>query len=1159
MSKRSRRRKAAMQKAPRAAPGSNVNTLGQVVTNNNRNGAAMSQAPKPAAGASQYADARPQQPPNSIRDVDPTEWYSPLQPITPYGPPNQTFPRSWDYQTGFNLELAPRQLSAFHMMRILSRTWSLLRDCIETRKDQMTRIPYEIQFKDKPKKESKSLDDLREFFRRPDRKNTFKRWKRLIMEDVLVIDAPALYVWPSQAGTPYAINVLDGASIKPLIDDAGRTPDFPNPGYQQMIKGLPMINLHERELLYRPMRGRTDMPVFGYSPVEQAAQLILTGIRRDLYQTNFFAEGSMPELIITVPETWCYSEDTEVLTRSGWKKFTEVSVEMDEFATRSPTGKFEWQKATGINLTHYSGEMISLQSRTIDCLVNPPHRVLISQHTDDYRTRVEKIMLAKDLLEEHHDGQRVPVTSTWAGGIEVDPHYFEHEQSNGPCDLNMTGDQFCAFMGAYLAEGWSNARSVSITQAEDGKAYSAYERLLADILGEEPRYSRDSFVIGNVPLANYVRQFGTASEKFIPREIMSAPARQVEIFLKFFTLGDGSAKGATLYTSSRRMADELQELVQKIGASATISADDRVGREIVFDDRRAMTNHVNYRVNISDSVVRRFSVDAQSYSGTIGCVSVPNGILYVRRNGKPCWSGNTPAQTAQFQGWFDSMMAGNQDLKSRVRFMPGGMQPFDIRNANGEALKAEFDEWIMLRIFHLFGLDPSTLKKQNNRAIAESAAKQAKEEGLTPYLDYFKDEIMDPLIQEAFGYKDMEFVWMPTPEVDPMVQMQVLSGYAKAGIRTRNEVRDELDLAPMPGGDELTLDTATGPIPIAEAIEANRAVALNKPNEINNQQEAHDINIAGQKKQQAQPEPKLPVNKAEVGETAVIPFLAKKARVAALAPMRHDTPTVVAASQTYRDKLSSFLRRAKTDAAAVARAQFGKLVKAGTDETGKALTTAIMQGVDWQILYDISDEQLAALMKLTGQQTLVTLGITDQEITDQVNELAVEMARTRAAEMVGMRIVLQNGAYHLIENPNAEWSITEPTRDAIRGAVEAAMANGDSAKMLADTIEGLDEFSPERAMMISRTELINANNQAHLAAFRESGVVEMKGWSTAGSDNVCDDCASNEANGPIPLDDVFPSGDLMPGAHPNCRCVLVPIMSLASGEDSGDGGGGGQQ
>lgn len=36
----------------------------------------------------------------------------------------------------------------------------------------------------------------------------------------------------------------------------------------------------------------------------------------------------------------------------------------------------------------------------------------------------------------------------------------------------------------------------------------------------------------------------------------------------------------------------------------------------------------------------------------------------------------------------------------------------------------------------------------------------------------------------------------------------------------------------------------------------------------------------------------------------------------------------------------------------------------------------------------------------------------------------------------------------------------------------------------------------------------------------------------------CDDCMENADQGPIPVDEVFQSGDYAPLAHPNCQCEL---------------------
>ena len=145
----------------------------------------------------------------------------------------------------------------------------------------------------------------------------------------------------------------------------------------------------------------------------------------------------------------------------------------------------------------------------------------------------------------------------------------------------------------------------------------------------------------------------------------------------------------------------------------------------------------------------------------------------------------------------------------------------------------------------------------------------------------------------------------------------------------------------------------------------------------------------------------------------------------------------------------------------------------------------------------------------------------------------------RIGEEVGMRY---NAAGDLVENPDAEMAITDTARDAIRGAVADAIEQGQSAADLRSAVEDLGDFSAERAGMIARTEIIRANNQGHLAAFKASDAVKMKEWSTAEDGDVCDECEGNEDQGPIGLDADFDSGDDAAPAHPNCRCTIVAVV-----------------
>ena len=98
------------------------------------------------------------------------------------------------------------------------------------------------------------------FFARPDGIRNWADWLRLILEELFVIDAPALYCRRDRAGRLTALLPLDGATIKPVIDDWGRPPQPYDDGgqtvwptaYQQILKGFPAVDYSTRDLVYRP-------------------------------------------------------------------------------------------------------------------------------------------------------------------------------------------------------------------------------------------------------------------------------------------------------------------------------------------------------------------------------------------------------------------------------------------------------------------------------------------------------------------------------------------------------------------------------------------------------------------------------------------------------------------------------------------------------------------------------------------------------------------------------------------------------------------------------------------------------------------------------------------------------------------------------------------
>jgi hypothetical protein len=127
----------------------------------------------------------------------------------------------------------------------------------------------------------------------PDRRLSFGDWLRMLLEDLLVIDAATIYPRYDRGGSLYALDVIDGATIKPLIGEDGRAPEAPDPAYQQVLHGVPAADFSADELLYLPRNVRTHR-LYGMSPVEQVALTVNIALRREVATLDYYKTGSSP-------------------------------------------------------------------------------------------------------------------------------------------------------------------------------------------------------------------------------------------------------------------------------------------------------------------------------------------------------------------------------------------------------------------------------------------------------------------------------------------------------------------------------------------------------------------------------------------------------------------------------------------------------------------------------------------------------------------------------------------------------------------------------------------------------------------------------------------------------------------------------------------------
>jgi hypothetical protein len=135
-------------------------------------------------------------------------------------------------------------------------------------------------------------------------------------EETLVIDALAIYPQPTVGGDLYGFQILDGSTIKPLIDDRGMRPQPPAAAFQQILYGFPRSEFSATEedpkadgefssdnLAYL-IRNRRTTTVYGFSPVERALPLADIYLRRQQWIRAEYTDGVLPDLMFTTDADW---------------------------------------------------------------------------------------------------------------------------------------------------------------------------------------------------------------------------------------------------------------------------------------------------------------------------------------------------------------------------------------------------------------------------------------------------------------------------------------------------------------------------------------------------------------------------------------------------------------------------------------------------------------------------------------------------------------------------------------------------------------------------------------------------------------------------------------------------------------------------------------
>jgi hypothetical protein len=243
-----------------------------------------------------------------------------------------------------------------------------------------------------------------------------------------------------------------------------------------------------------------------------------------------------------------------------------------------------------------------------------------------------------------------------------------------------------------------------------------------------------------------------------------------------------------------------------------------------------------------------------------------------------------------------------------------------------------------------------------------------------------------------------------------------------------------------------------------------------------------------------------------------------------------------------------FRRQQHRAIAAVGRLTKARVFKAEEDDSSDYDRAAFAEEINEDVFEEwrhVPAEVRPALehSMLSGINTaILQLELHSTGLIAAANNIAAKFAEERAAELVGMKYDSEG---YLVPNPKAEWAISDTTRDKIRRIVTEAFEGETSISRVADKIklalqeDGASIFSDARATTIAQTEVAHAQGGGNFQVWEKSGLVHTVKW-TVSALEPCDECEGNK-NVEVDLGDSFPSGDIMPPAHPNCRCVLVAV------------------
>ena len=285
----------------------------------------------------------------------------------------------------------------------------------------------------------------------------------------------------------------------------------------------------------------------------------------------------------------CFSEDTDLLTETGWKNIKDVTLD-DKIATLNPeTNVFEYLTPVALHKIPYVGYMYTIDTPQVNTCVTPYHNNFVQTRYSDHFELIKAENCFNRRISFKKDG-------IWNGNV-VDTFTFPGLPNvkgfEDPLTIDMAS--YLVLLGAYLFK--------NMTPVKD-------RRILA---------------------------YFNTNGKRIPSIVFTLTSLQQSLLIDFLNRGDIYK---TVVTRSKDFADDIQRLCLHVGFAANIKHLSGGVYSV-----KVITNKLTPQINHGHVKVKQDF--ATYYNGYVYCPTMPKwNVVYTRRNGVPMWSGNCAARFA---------------------------------------------------------------------------------------------------------------------------------------------------------------------------------------------------------------------------------------------------------------------------------------------------------------------------------------------------------------------------------------------------------------------------------------------------------------------------------------------------------------------------------